>query len=198
MGELVSLRRKFKNSSLEKKRCSRCNEEFPRTDQYFYTKKHHSRAGGINYYADFISCNNKRSAKFKASAEYQEKRREKHNAYRQTERGYFMELWSGVYRSRHGCEFKNFEEFFNCWIEQQKTYGTRCPYLNIEMTKIKGKDGTKTKTNISKDRINSNLPYSRRNLMFCSWKANDMKGSVTPKIAKRYLGFYKERFGHEH
>ena len=66
------------------------------------------------------------------------------------------------------------------------------------MTKIKGKDGTKTKTNISKDRINSNLPYSRRNLMFCSWKANDMKGSVTPKIAKRYLGFYKERFGHEH
>ena len=74
------------------------------------------------------------------------------------------------------------------------------------MTRIKGFNqqsrvsggGRKVQTNISKDRIDSSLPYSRRNLMFCSWKANDMKGSVTPKIAKRYLGFYKERFGHEH
>ena len=193
----MTLRRKYKNSSLENKRCSRCNDEFPRTDQYFYTKKHHSFANAISYNSSCISCENKRSLEYKASAEYRWKRKAKDIAYRQTDRGYFMELWNGVRKSKHGNEFKNFDDFFNCWIEQQKTYGTRCPYLNIEMTKIKG-EGRKTRTNISKDRINSALPYSRLNLMFCSWKANDMKGSVTPKIAKRYLGFYKERFGDEH
>ena len=50
-----------------------------------------------------------------------------------------MELWSGVKISKHGNEFKDFDEFFDCWVEQQKIYGTKCPYLNIEMTKIKGK-----------------------------------------------------------
>jgi len=197
MGELVSLRRKYKNSSLDNKKCGRCKQEFPRTDQYFYTRKHHSYANAITYNSYCISCENKRCAQYKASAEYREKRKEKHNAYRQTERGYFMELWSGVKKSKHGNEFKDFDEFFDCWVEQQKIYGTKCPYLNIEMTKIKGKSKT-TRTNISKDRINSDLPYSRRNLMFCSWEANDMKGSVTPKIAKRYLGFFKERFGNEY
>jgi hypothetical protein len=47
-------------------------------------------------------------------------------------------LWQSVKNSRHGCDFKNYDEFFNCWEEQQKIYGTKCPYTGIEMTRIKG------------------------------------------------------------
>jgi hypothetical protein len=68
------------------------------------------------------------------------------------------------------------------------------------MTKIKGinkgeiKKKT-TETNISKDRILSSRPYSKENIMFVSWKVNSMKGNISPKIAKKYLQFVKERFG---
>jgi hypothetical protein len=68
------------------------------------------------------------------------------------------------------------------------------------MTRIKGinkgeiKKKT-TETNISKDRILSSRPYSKENIMFVSWKVNSMKGNISPKIAKQYLQFVKERFG---
>jgi hypothetical protein len=77
----------------------------------------------------------------------------------------------------------------------------KCPYTGIEMTRIKGinKDQSlkrkKTYTNISKDRILSSRPYSKENTMFVSWGINSMKGNISPKIAKQYLQFVKERFG---
>ena len=69
--------------------------------------------------------------------------------------------------------------------------------LGIEMTKIKGLNinGVRrksTETNISKDRILSNLPYGKDNLMFISWKANNEKGNITPYIARKYLNFVNQ------
>jgi hypothetical protein len=68
------------------------------------------------------------------------------------------------------------------------------------MTKIKGinVDGMtkkRTDTNISKDRILSSKPYSKENIMFVSWKVNNEKGNISPKIARQYLKFVEERFG---
>ena len=62
------------------------------------------------------------------------------------------------------------------------------------MTRIKGVNiyGTRAKatdTNISKDRILSNLPYGKDNLMFVSWKANNEKAGISPYIAEKMLGF---------
>ena len=70
----------------------------------------------------------------------------------------------------------------------------KCPYLGIEMTRIKGLNNggrrhQATNSNISKDRILSNLPYGKDNLMFVSWKANNEKGNITPFIARKYLEF---------
>ena len=193
----VSLRKKYVNSTLLNKICNKCKKEFPRNDQYFYIEKKRGSTTYSNYRSQCIGCVNETSKKYKSRPNYQKIKRERDIAYKETERGYFIEMWQNVKKSKHGCEFKNYDEFFNCWVEQQKTYGIRCPYLNVEMTRKKGK-GVKTDTNISKDRISSSLPYSELNLMFCSWKANNMKGSVTPNIAKRYLGFYNERFGNEY
>ena len=203
MGELVTLRKKYLNTTYINKTCYKCGKTYPRTKEYFYPIKH-SNKSVKSYTALCITCDNIRVKLYKERNK--EHTRIANVKYRETERGYFKELWQSVKRSRHGCEFKSYEEFLNVWIEQQKTYGNKCPYLNIEMTRIKGFNqqnrvsggGKKVQTNISKDRIDSSLPYSRRNLMFCSWKANDMKGSVTPKIAKRFLGFHKERFGDEY
>ena len=111
-----------------------------------------------------------------------------------------MEMWNGIKKSTHGCEFKDFDEFFICWKEQQKIYKNKCPYTGIEMTKIKGINEygairKATKSNISKDRILCSKPYSKENIMFVCWDVNNIKGNVTPKIAKKYLQFVKERFG---
>lgn len=195
----VSLRKLYVNTANLEKTCKMCEKTFPRNTEYFYAKRHHSAKGQVLYHPYCIACDTARVAKYRKIST--SKLREKAIAYRKSEHGYFMGLWNGVKKSKHGNEFENFEEFFNVWKEQQKTYGTRCPYLNIEMTRNVGNgEGVGVKrchTNISRDRIDSFLPYSPKNTMFCSWQANNMKGSVTPMIAKRYLGFYKERFGDE-
>ena len=87
------------------------------------------------YTAICITCDNERVLKWKAR--HKTKTKKLNDRYRNSERGYFMELWHSTKQSKHGNEFKDFDSFFNHWVEQQKTYGTRCPYLNIEMTEKK-------------------------------------------------------------
>ena len=198
MTEIISLRRKFVNSTLTNKTCKRCNKEYPRTAEFFYLRK--ERAGNKQKHFDSacIRCDNERSLKWKA-----DNRKElilKNHKYKSSETGYFKELFQSIKKSKHGSGFKDYDEFFNCWIEQQKIYGMKCPYTGVEMTRIKGinKEGFRkktTETNISKDRILSSKPYSKKNIMFVSWGVNNMKGNISPKVAKQYLQFVKERFG---
>ncbi len=137
----------------------------------------------------------------KANLKYNnsEKGRKANLKYNSSETGYFMRLWHNVKNSTHGNEFKNYEEFFQCWTDQQKIYGTKCPYTGVEMTRIilGNKKGSQVRinTNISKDRIKSNFPYSKKNLMFVTWKINLEKGAITTKTAESFLKFERERFG---
>ena len=187
----MTLRKKYVNSSLTNKKCAKCEKTYPRNDQHFYVKKHHSKIGSLQYFPYCIPCENERSKQYKNNNKSNQK--EKNLQYKQSERGYFMELWNSVKKSTKGNQFKSYEEFFGCWEEQQKKYGLNCPYFPwIQMTKIKGKGNKKTPTNISKDRILSSMPYGPKNIMFISWKANNMKGDVTPYLASRYLDFVNE------
>ena len=72
--------------------------------------------------------------------------RERQQKYLSTEKGYFKELWQSCRKSTHGCLFRNYEEFFECWEDQKKIYGMKCPYLGIEMTRIKGLNNGGKKT----------------------------------------------------
>ena len=203
--EIKTLRKKFVNSSLINKTCLKCKKTYPRTKEFFYAFKHHSIKGAVNFESWCISCKQENSKKWKSKNKA--RIREKQIQYRETEQGHFRELWNGVRKSVYGNKFKNYEEFFQCWVEQQKIYGTKCPYSGIEMTRTRNKesninnDGIKTRkrtynqTNISKDRILSSRPYSKENIMFVSWAINDEKGCISPKTAKRYLEIVKERFG---
>ena len=187
----MTLRKKYINSSLLNKTCTKCKKTYPRDDQHFYTKPT-SRIGINNYYAQCITCYCDRTNTYKKKNKYE--KREASFIYSISENGFFKEMWNGILRSVHGNDFTNYEDFFECWTEQKKIYGTKCPFYGFEMTRIKGLNKA-TDTNISKDRILSSKPYSKKNIMFISWKSNREKCNISPKTAKRYLEIVKERYG---
>jgi len=190
----LSLRVKYLNSKLQFKTCIRCKDTYPRDEEHFYKIKHRTTKGSYKYASYCIKCERERKKEWRKQDSKSGRKRERQRKYLSTERGYFKELWQSCRKSTHGCLFRNYEEFFECWEDQQKIYGTKCPYLGIEMTRLKGlnesgKRHRATDTNISKDRVLSNLPYGKDNLMFVSWKANNEKGNITPFIARKYLEF---------
>ena len=187
----MSLRKKFVNSSLANKTCAKCNDTYPRTEEYFYRVNHRTRKGSFNYDSYCITC------RLKIGKEAKKKNKAKKVAYdlkySQTERGYFISLFNSVKRSVKGNLFKDFDEFMDCWYKQREEYGEYCPYYpHIKMTRIKGKKKP-TGTNISVDRLVNTLPYDKNNVMFISWKANDEKGEVSPYLAEKMLKFIENK-----
>ena len=128
---------------------------------------------------------------------YEETRKKRLNS----ERGYMRVLWQSVKDSGKHNSFRDFDDFYNQWLEQKKIYGMKCPATGIEMTTnaiFNGKGKYKRcETNISKDRILSSMGYSHQNLIFTSWDYNNAKGAFTPKMAKAFLKIVKERYGEE-
>ena len=129
-----------------------------------------------------------------------EKVRETEISYRSKEHGHFKELWAGIKKSKHGHNFKNFDDFFQCWLDQKAIYGMICPATGVEMTMIKNRTSNRagakrTMTNISRDRILCSKGYSKQNLIFTTWEYNNSKHSITPKAAKAYLRIVRERYG---
>ena len=120
-------------------------------------------------------------------------------AYLNSERGYFMDMWNGVKKSKHGHNFKNFNDFYQCWLDQKAISGMICPATGVEMTMTRGKNNypgaKKTNTNISRDRILCTRGYSKQNLIFTTWKYNNSKNNLSPKGAKAFLRIVKERYG---
>jgi len=129
--------------------------------------------------------------------------------YYNSERGYFVALWSTLNRlngrkkwktikQKNG--FKNFDEFYNHWLKQKSIYGLKCPATGVKMTTKRffnkpGKRKTKCMTNISVDRILSSKNYSPQNLIFTTWQYNCDKGGLSPKGAKFFLKIAEERYG---
>ena len=116
-----------------------------------------------------------------------------------SERGYMRVLWQSVKDSGKHNSFKDFDDFFDHWLEQKKISGMKCPGTGVEMTTkafFNKKGEFKTcPTNISKDRILNSRGYSHQNLIFTCWKYNSDKNAMTPKMAKAYLKIVKERYG---
>ena len=119
--------------------------------------------------------------------------------YLNSERGYFMEMWNGIKKSKHGYDFKDFDDFFQCWLDQKAIHGMRCPATGETMTIIRktnnNKTGPMTMTNISRDRILCSRGYSKQNLIFTTWGYNNSKCNLSPKGAKAFLRIVRERYG---
>jgi hypothetical protein len=129
--------------------------------------------------------------------------------YYSTERSYFVSLWCTINRlngrknwktvkEKNG--FKNFDEFYNHWLNQKSIYGMKCPATGVKMTtkRFFNKPGERTQkcmTNISVDRILSSKNYSPKNLIFTTWQYNCDKGVLSPKGARFFLKIAEERYG---
>ena len=116
-----------------------------------------------------------------------------------SEKGFMRVMWQSIKDSDKDNSFKDFDDFYNHWLEQKKIYGMKCPATGVEMTtnaifNEKGKF-KRCETNISKDRILSSMGYSHQNLIFTSWKYNKAKGDFTPEMARAFLKMVKERYG---
>ena len=116
-----------------------------------------------------------------------------------SEKGFMRVMWQSIKDSDKDNSFKDFDDFYNHWLEQKKIYGMKCPGTGIEMTTnaIFNKKGKYKRcvTNISKDRVLNSKGYSRQNLIFTSWKYNNAKSSFTPEMAKAFLKMVEERYG---
>ena len=129
-----------------------------------------------------------------------------------TEPGFFSEMWNTMkkrcspeYMKKHSPnrkiqinnDIKGRDHLLKMWEKQKKLLGgPYCIYTGVELTTVRhsGKGFTGyTKTNISLDRIDPNLPYQEDNIVFCSWEFNDTKGSVSPEDCKKILKVYEER-----
>ena len=139
-----------------------------------------------------------------SSAKYRKKNKKKIKKYRKkyinSEKGYFVGLWNVIKRRKELNSFKNFDEFYNHWLEQKAIYGMKCPATKEKMTTKRGftKPGEKQKrimTNISTDRIIHTKKYTPKNLIFTTWKYNNAKHSITPKMARAFLKIVEERYG---
>jgi len=124
-----------------------------------------------------------------------EKVRISNEKYMRTEQGFFRSMWRSCKKSKHGCDFKDFNEFFNCWLEQKAVSGMICPATGVEMTMKPGKGLKRHFTNVSKDRILSTRSYSKENLIFTTFEFNNSKCNISPKGAKAFLRIVKERYG---
>ena len=116
-----------------------------------------------------------------------------------SERGFMRSLWDMVKHSGKHNSFKDFDDFYNHWLEQKKIHGMKCPATGVKMTtKLLFNEKRKfqrCETNVSKDQILSSMGYNRQNLIFTCWNYNRSKCSITPKMAKAFLKIVKERYG---
>ncbi len=116
-----------------------------------------------------------------------------------SEKGFFARMWNDVKQKGDSNSFKDFDDFYNHWLEQKKIHGMKCPATGVKMTtkllfNEKGKF-QRCETNVSKDQILSSMGYNRQNLIFTCWNYNRSKCSITPKMAKAFLKIVKERYG---
>jgi len=116
-----------------------------------------------------------------------------------SEKGFFARMWNDVKQKGESNSFKDFDDFYNHWLEQKKIHGMKCPATGVKMTtKLLFNEKRKfqrCETNVSKDQILSSMGYNRQNLIFTCWNYNRSKCSITPKMAKAFLKIVKERYG---
>jgi len=84
------------------------------------------------------------------------------------------------------------EEFFQLWENHKKKYGMICPYTGDVLEFKRNSKGIRG-SQVSVDRIDNTKEYSKENIVFCSSRANHMKGPITIEMMKKVLEIYDEK-----
>lgn len=121
---------------------------------------------------------------------------------RSTEKGFFIALYGnmiskqksknkGIYRGKVHDVYFTFEELMEMWEKHKLKYGQNCIYTNEPIFHKRDKNNIRG-NQISIDRLDNNKPYTTDNIVFCSSKANWIKGQVTINMCKKILNLYNE------
>lgn len=124
--------------------------------------------------------------------------------YNSTLSGYLKNLYTAARRrSKYSATRKRRAIHFNLalddyyhvfWNQVETLGGIYCAYTGEPMTHKRG--AGIIKTNISLDRINNKIGYTKENIIFCTAAFNDLKGQVTIEACQKILEVYKERIGY--
>jgi len=86
------------------------------------------------------------------------------------------------------------QDFLNLWEEHKKKYnGPFCAISGVKMTTKTSTNGVKNLTNISVDRLNPEIGYTKNNIIFITWEVNARKCNVTFKDCEKILELKKEK-----
>jgi hypothetical protein len=132
-----------------------------------------------------------------------EKKIKTNYTYNNSLRGFLVNAFNHmIKRSRKRKNRKSVEvkltkqQFFEEFLLHYERFGMNCRYTGVPLTTIsnrgKGQMGV-TQTNLSVDRIDNSLPYQVDNIVFCTHKFNNRKGSVGIDDCKKILKVYEER-----
>ena len=165
---------------MKNKKCSKC--KIIKNITKFYSRPERKKGKGIRSICK--SCDGTRKSKYYA-----------------TEDGFMKILFSSTNDRKsskrrhigHSVDFTK-EEFFEMWKEYKKKYGMFCFYTGIPLNFIKSPKHIRG-NQVSVDRIDNNIGYTKNNIIFCSAKANFMKASVTIDMCRKILALYEERQG---
>jgi len=88
------------------------------------------------------------------------------------------------------------EEFLDMVSTYEKQKGFVCQGTNMPLTNLRNLNtGVKNcPTNFSVDRLDTQIGYSKENIIFVSWEFNQRKNSIKPKDCFAILKLYKERY----
>jgi hypothetical protein len=177
--------------------CKKCNEEKP--IEKFYKKKR-------GKYTEY-ECK-------KCHKEYRlnniDKIRARKKIYQNTKPSFLLSSYysmTGQYRRKLKNNFpkdklKNYEvsiskeEFLDMVSTYEKENGFVCQVTDMPLTTLRYLDtvGKNCPTNFSVDRLDTQIGYSKENIIFVSWEFNQRKNSVKIEDCFAILKLYKEKY----
>ena len=121
---------------------------------------------------------------------------------RSTEKGFFIALYGNMiskqksknktmYKGKVHDVYFTFEELMETWEKHKLKYGQNCIYTGEPIFHKRDKSLIRG-NQISIDRLDNNKPYTIDNIVFCSSRANWIKGQISIDMCKKVLEIYNE------
>jgi len=182
--------------------CSKCKIEKPFTDYY----KDRYRKDNIQYFCKTCSKENGKEWMLKRKEHYSEML----HKYRSSENGFLINKLKDVfvknlkaYRSKYIPDCTK-DEIIKHFYEYVEKNGRNCYYCKEPWTYIVGRfvpgekiikqiDRSKTKKNLSIDRLDNSKTYTIKNIVFCCLECNMSKRDISVKLIKRLNEIIVER-----
>lgn len=170
--------------SQEKKRCTYCQKEFPKTLEYF-SQTYHSQRKNKYLNSRCRDCSRILNKEYRAKNVV--KLRENHRKYDKSPKGIYKKLK----HSDRSWKVKMTQEEFVEWYKSQQKICCYCGIEDNQLQLVSDRFNNKT-YRLTVDRIDSSKDYQMGNIALCCLRCNHIKGdfftqSEMVEIGKTYI-----------